>query len=80
MKIYGGIRKGMKNLKYWKVSILWYKNWMEEMKLYDMLKNVMILVVGVTNTGFMVVEQLIQIVMTVTGVHAVLKVLNLVQN
>ena len=36
--------------------------------------------VGVTNTGFMVVEQLTQIVMTVTGVYAVLKVLNLVQN
>ena len=35
---------------------------------------------GVTNTGFMVVEQLTQIVMTVTGVYAVLKVLNLVQN
>ena len=39
-----------------------------------------ILVVGVTNTGFMVVEQLTQIVMTVTGVYAVLKVLNSVQN
>ena len=36
--------------------------------------------VGVTNTGFMVVEQLTQIGMTVTGVYAVLKVLNLVQN
>ena len=39
-----------------------------------------ILVVCVTNKGFMVVEQLTQIVMTVTGVYAVLKVLNLVQN
>ena len=36
--------------------------------------------VGVTNTGFMAVEQLTQIVMTVTGVYAVLKVLNFVQN